>query len=197
MEDKNAKYIWESDSAIDVKLLGLDTRLHVAVDFGASFIISGILAVIFRTVTAPVERVKLILQTQASSHQIGHAKRSAYSGILNALVRIPKEQGFASLWRGNLLNICRYFPAQAINFSFYNLYYEMFQKVRPTGYQRDYPFFNASFSQIYARKHRTVLRRCLDRRRVPLTSLRHSCPAVPSAAPPAQSFTPYISAILE
>ncbi|KAF3421018.1 hypothetical protein E2986_13035 [Frieseomelitta varia] len=93
MEDQNAKYIWQSDSAIDVKLLGLDTRLHVAVDFGASFIISGILAVIFRTVTAPVERVKLILQTQASSHQIGHGKRSAYSGILNALVRIPKEQG--------------------------------------------------------------------------------------------------------
>lgn len=140
MEDENGKYMWQSDSAIDVKLLGLDTRLHVAVDFGASFIISGILAVIFRTMTAPVERVKLILQTQASSHQIGNTKRSAYSGILNALVRIPKEQGFASLWRGNLLNICRYFPAQAINFSFYNLYYEIFQKVRPTDYQWDYPF---------------------------------------------------------
>lgn len=141
MEDqRKAKYIWQPDSAIDVKLLGLDTRLHVAVDFGVSFIISGILAIIFRTVTAPVERVKLILQTQASSHQIGNTKRSPYSGILNALVRIPKEQGFASLWRGNFLNICRYFPSQAINFSFYNLYYEIFQKVRPTGYQRDCPF---------------------------------------------------------
>lgn len=130
-----AKCAKQSDS-IDVKLLNvLDTQLlGGAVDFGSSFIISGILAIIFRTMIAPVERVKLILQTQASSHQIGHAKRSAYSGVLNALIRIPKEQGFLSLWRGNVLNICRYFPAQAINFSFYNIYYGMFQKVCPIDY---------------------------------------------------------------
>ncbi|XP_017757405.1 PREDICTED: ADP/ATP translocase 3-like [Eufriesea mexicana] len=126
-QDKRAT---QSDSTIDVKLLnGLDTRLRVAVDFGASFIISGILAIIFRSMIAPIERIKLILQTQASSRQIGIPERSAYSGILNALIRIPKEQGLWSLWRGNVLNICRYFPAQAINFSFYDLYYEIFQKM--------------------------------------------------------------------
>ncbi|XP_043793112.1 ADP/ATP translocase 1-like [Apis laboriosa] len=55
--------------------------------------------------TAPLERIKLILQTQASSRQIGIQKRAPYSGVLNAFIRIPKEQGFLSLWRGNLLNI--------------------------------------------------------------------------------------------
>ncbi|XP_017877834.1 ADP/ATP translocase 3-like [Ceratina calcarata] len=109
---------------------GLDAqRLRHAADFGASFIISGILAVTFRTMTAPLERVKLILQTQASSHQIAHSDRTAYRGITNAFIRIPKEQGFFSLWRGNLINICRYFPAQAINFSFFDLYYEIFEQV--------------------------------------------------------------------
>lgn len=109
---------------------GLDgQRFRHAADFGASFAISGILAMLFRTMTAPLERVKLILQTQASSRQIANTDRTAYRGIINAFIRIPKEQGFFSLWRGNLINICRYFPAQAINFSFYDLYYEAFEQV--------------------------------------------------------------------
>lgn len=147
-EDKRAT---QSDSMTDIKLLnGLDTRLRIAVDFGASFIISGILAIIFKTMFAPMERIKLILQTQASSRQIGVSERSAYSGILNAIVRIPKEQGVWSLWRGNVLNICRYFPAQAINFSFYDLYYEIFQKVRLKDYSlKCFIYFSLMYVNIY------------------------------------------------
>lgn len=89
-EDKRAT---QSDSMTDIKLLnGLDTRLRIAVDFGASFIISGILAIIFKTVFAPMERIKLILQTQASSRQIGVSERSAYSGILNALLEYLRNK---------------------------------------------------------------------------------------------------------
>lgn len=110
---------------------GSDTRLPGAVDFGASFVISGFLAIVFKSMIAPLERIKLILQTQASSPQIGGTERIAYSGVFNALVRIPQEQGFLSLWRGNLLNISRYFPAQAINFSLYDLYYNALQQVCP------------------------------------------------------------------
>lgn len=106
------------------------SRLTAAVDFGVSFAISGLLAMVFKTIIAPLERIKLILQTQTSSRQIGTANRTAYSGFLDALVRIPKEQGFLSLWRGNLLCICRYFPAQAINFSCYDIYYNAFKQVR-------------------------------------------------------------------
>ncbi|XP_015439650.1 PREDICTED: ADP/ATP translocase 4-like [Dufourea novaeangliae] len=82
--------------------------------------------------TAPLERIKLILQTQASSSQLGTSKRSSYSGFLDAMIRVPQEQGFWSLWRGNFLNICRYFPAQAINFSCYDLYYDAYRyMIRP------------------------------------------------------------------
>lgn len=38
--------------------------------------------------------------------------------MMDAFVRIPKETGFASFWRGNLANVIRYFPTQALNFAF-------------------------------------------------------------------------------
>lgn len=117
--------------AVDTKLKEYSQLSFEATDFGASFIISGILAVLFKSMIAPMERIKLILQTQASSLQIDTAERSVYSGLWNALVRIPREQGFLSLWRGNFLNICRYFPSQAINFSLYDVYYDAFRQVCP------------------------------------------------------------------
>lgn len=47
-------------------------------------------------------------------------------GIIDAFVRIPKEQGFFSLWRGNLANVIRYFPTQALNFAFKDKYKQLF-----------------------------------------------------------------------
>jgi len=41
-------------------------------------------------------------------------------------VRIPKEQGFGAFWRGNLANVIRYFPTQALNFAFKNKYKQVF-----------------------------------------------------------------------
>ena len=32
--------------------------------------------------------------------------------------RVVAEEGFGSLWRGNLANVIRYFPTQALNFAF-------------------------------------------------------------------------------
>lgn len=44
----------------------------------------------------------------------------------DAFRRIPQEQGFLSLWRGNLANVIRYFPTQALNFAFKDTYKQMF-----------------------------------------------------------------------
>jgi solute carrier family 25 (mitochondrial adenine nucleotide translocator), member 4/5/6/31 len=84
---------------------------------------SGVLA---KTLCAPMERVKIILQTQAASNL---SKDEAYKGIVDAFVRIPKEQGFAAFWRGNFTNCARYFPTQAMNFAFKEKYQKLF--VRP------------------------------------------------------------------
>lgn len=45
---------------------------------------------------------------------------------MDVLVRVPKEQGVAALWRGNLANVIRYFPTQALNFAFKDTYKKLF-----------------------------------------------------------------------
>ena len=41
-------------------------------------------------------------------------------------MRVPREQGFFSLWRGNYSNVIRYFPTQAFNFAFKEKYKRLF-----------------------------------------------------------------------
>lgn len=80
------------------------------------FLAGGTASAIADTITAPVERVKLLLQLQNSSQQI--LKSEQYKGIIDVLQRLPKEQGILSFWRGNSLNVLRGFPIQAFNLSF-------------------------------------------------------------------------------
>jgi solute carrier family 25 (adenine nucleotide translocator) protein 4/5/6/31 len=84
----------------------------------------GTAAAVSKTAVAPIERVKLLLQVQDASQSIAVDKR--YKGIMDVLVRVPKEQGFSALWRGNLANVIRYFPTQALNFAFKDTYKKLF-----------------------------------------------------------------------
>jgi solute carrier family 25 (adenine nucleotide translocator) protein 4/5/6/31 len=92
--------------------------------FAKDFLAGGISAAISKTAVAPIERVKLILQVQAANKQIVAGKE--YKGIIDCFVRIPKEQGFGAFWRGNLANVIRYFPTQALNFAFKDVYKQVF-----------------------------------------------------------------------
>jgi len=94
------------------------------VAFMKDFLAGGIAAGISKTIVAPIERVKLLLQVQAVSKQLTEAQK--YKGIVDCFVRIPKEQGFAAFWRGNLANVIRYFPTQALNFAFKDKYKQIF-----------------------------------------------------------------------
>lgn len=88
------------------------------------FMAGGTAAAISKTAVAPLERVKLILQVQKDSLQIRPDQR--YKGMMDAFVRIPKEQGYISFWRGNWANVIRYFPTQALNFAFKDQYKRIF-----------------------------------------------------------------------
>jgi len=98
---------------------GFDTKKFL-IDLASG----GTAAAVSKTAVAPIERVKLLLQVQDASSSIAADKR--YKGIIDVLVRVPKEQGFASLWRGNLANVIRYFPTQALNFAFKDTYKKLF-----------------------------------------------------------------------
>lgn len=92
--------------------------------FAKDFLAGGIAAAISKTAVAPIERVKLLLQVQHVSKQISADKQ--YKGIIDCFIRIPKEQGILSFWRGNLANVIRYFPTQALNFAFKDKYKQIF-----------------------------------------------------------------------
>lgn len=71
---------------------------------------------ISRTVVAPLERVKVLLQVQELALS-KNDNNKPYKGIIDALVRIPKEQGFVAYWRGNGVNCIRIIPNSAIKFA--------------------------------------------------------------------------------
>jgi len=92
------------------------------VKFSKDLMAGGTAAAISKTAVAPIERVKLLLQVQDAQKTIG----KKYTGIIDCFSRVTKEQGFASLWRGNLANVIRYFPTQALNFAFKDTYKLLF-----------------------------------------------------------------------
>jgi len=93
------------------------------------FALGGVSAAISKTAVAPIERVKLLLQTQAANKKLEGDK--AYKGIMDVLVRVPKEEGVGAFWRGNLANVIRYFPTQALNFAFKDTYKKVFCPFNP------------------------------------------------------------------
>jgi solute carrier family 25 (adenine nucleotide translocator) protein 4/5/6/31 len=103
--------------------------------FGIDLASGGTAAAISKTAVAPIERVKLLLQVQDASASI--TKENRYKGIIDVLTRVPKEQGFTALWRGNLANVIRYFPTQALNFAFKDTY----KKIFTDGYDKKKDFW--------------------------------------------------------
>ena len=97
--------------------------------FMADFMIGGVSAAVSKTIVAPIERVKLLLQVQDASSTIKAEDR--YNGIGDCFARVYKEQGLASFWRGNLANVIRYFPTQALNFAFKDFYKTIFNPYNP------------------------------------------------------------------
>merc|ERR1712159_847398 len=97
-------------------------------NFIVDFIAGGTSGAIAKTCTAPIERVKLIIQTQDANPRIASGEIPRYTGIGNCFTRVAAEQGIGAFWRGNFVNILRYFPTQAFNFAFKDTIKAMFPK---------------------------------------------------------------------
>ncbi|MCP3662145.1 MAG: hypothetical protein GY696_06555 [Gammaproteobacteria bacterium] len=97
--------------------------------FMTDFLIGGVSAAISKTAVAPIERVKILLQVQDSSQFI--AEEDKFKGISDCFSRVYREQGFISFYRGNFANVVRYFPTQALNFSFKDTYKKIFNPYNP------------------------------------------------------------------
>jgi len=97
-------------------------------DFMINFLAGGTSGAFAKTCTAPIERVKLLIQTQDANPKIISGEVKRYTGIVDCFTRVSSEQGVKAFWRGNFTNILRYFPTQAFNFAFKDGIKAMFPK---------------------------------------------------------------------
>jgi len=93
--------------------------------FFIDFMMGGVSAAVSKTAAAPIERVKLLVQNQDEMLKSGRLDKP-YKGVADCFSRVIKDEGFGSLWRGNLANVLRYFPTQALNFAFKDQFKRMF-----------------------------------------------------------------------
>jgi len=94
--------------------------------FFESFMLSGVAAGVSKTAAAPIERVKLLVQNQDEMIKQGRLDKP-YNGVIDCTTRVLKTEGVYPFWRGNLANVLRYFPTQALNFAFKDTIKAMFK----------------------------------------------------------------------
>ncbi|XP_021052087.1 calcium-binding mitochondrial carrier protein SCaMC-1-like isoform X2 [Mus pahari] len=75
---------------------------------------AGIASAITRTCTAPLDRLKVMMQVQSS--------KMNKMGLVHLFKQMVKEGGFFSLWRGNSVNIFKIAPETAIKIGAYEQY---------------------------------------------------------------------------
>ncbi|XP_068652041.1 probable ADP,ATP carrier protein At5g56450 [Aristolochia californica] len=99
------------------------------------------------TIVAPIERAKLLLQTQESNIAIvGAGGQRRFKGMLDCIFRTVREEGILSLWRGNGSSVLRYYPSVALNFSLKDLYRAMLRN----GQSQDTNLMSGPFANFVA-----------------------------------------------
>ena len=93
--------------ALGAKLAGAVDRPELSAAI-RRFVAGGISGAVAKTVTAPLEAIKLKLQYTEDDDE----------GALDCARRILEREGWRGFYRGNLANVLRYFPTQAFNFAF-------------------------------------------------------------------------------
>jgi solute carrier family 25 (adenine nucleotide translocator) protein 4/5/6/31 len=96
-----------------------------ASQFLINFLMGGVSAAVSKTAAAPIERIKLLIQNQDEMLKVGKLDKP-YKGIVDCSARVLKQEGVVAFWRGNLANVIRYFPTQALNFAFKDYFKKMF-----------------------------------------------------------------------
>jgi len=94
-------------------------------NFVVDFLMGGVSAAVSKTAAAPIERVKLLIQNQDEMIKQGRLSEP-YKGIGDCFKRTTADEGIGALWRGNMSNVIRYFPTQALNFAFKDKFKRMF-----------------------------------------------------------------------
>lgn len=79
-----------------------------------------------KTLTAPLDRVKLLMQTNALRVMKGSGKKGI--GFIEAMMMIRNEEGIKGYWKGNLPQVIRIIPYSAVQLLAYEVYKKLFRK---------------------------------------------------------------------
>jgi len=105
--------------------------------FVENFMLAGVAAGVSKTAAAPIERIKLLVQNQDEMIKQGRLDRP-YNGVVDCFKRVLASEGVYPLWRGNLANVIRYFPTQALNFAFKDSIKAIFATPKDASQQRKF-----------------------------------------------------------
>ncbi|KAL2479464.1 putative envelope ADP [Abeliophyllum distichum] len=78
-----------------------------------------------KTVTAPLDRIKLLMQTHGI--RAGQAGAKKAIGFIEAFALIGKEEGIKGYWKGNLPQVIRIIPYSAVQLFAYETYKKLFR----------------------------------------------------------------------
>ena len=98
---------------------------------GSDILVGGSLGAVSKTLMAPMERIKLLLQTQNSNPLVLSGQIKPATSISECFRRVLAEQGPLAFWRGNLVNILRYAPQQGSALAFNDLFNDLFPYYDP------------------------------------------------------------------
>ncbi|XP_042509324.1 probable ADP,ATP carrier protein At5g56450 [Macadamia integrifolia] len=132
----------------DEKEVGTSSRSYRwLANFHRDMLAGALMGGVVHTIVAPIERAKLLLQTQESNTAIvGGGGHRRFRGMLDCIARTVREEGVLSLWRGNGSSVLRYYPSVALNFSLKDLY----RTILRSGNPQDHPLMSGPLANFTA-----------------------------------------------
>lgn len=103
-----------------VALLALVPKAVVLFGAGA---LSGAIA---KTITAPLDRAKILLQVKGGLQQGAIHAAASKGNLIGSLIAIGKQEGIMGYWKGNLPQVLRVVPYSAAQLYSYELYKKFF-----------------------------------------------------------------------
>ncbi|XP_073156792.1 thylakoid ADP,ATP carrier protein, chloroplastic-like [Henckelia pumila] len=121
-EKREGKDFWPTSAQLIKHPLALAALVPKDAALFAAGAVAGAAA---KTVTAPLDRIKLLMQT----HGLRAGQEGVKTGIgfIEALTLIGKEEGIKGYWKGNLPQVIRIIPYSAVQLFAYETYKKLFQ----------------------------------------------------------------------
>jgi solute carrier family 25 phosphate transporter 23/24/25/41 len=121
-------FLSRADNLLQIEVPGRSRFMHLNTTADVALrtlLAGGVAGCISRSLVSPLERLKILFQTQV--HHPG--QKAKYTSVSGALKTIWKEEGLRGMFRGNGLNCLRIFPTSAIQFYSYDRYKALYAKI--------------------------------------------------------------------